>query len=104
MADRKVYMIIDIEAKDAKAYERYTQKVAPIVKRHGGHYLARGGKIIPVSGNWNPKRVVVIEFPSHEAIKQCFSSREYKEIAPLRINSTVSRTILVEGVSASELL
>ena len=94
-----LYMIIDIEVKDNQLYEQYTQRAMPIVKKHGGRYLVRGGKVTSVSGGWNPKRVVVIEFLSHEAIKQCFSSQEYKEIASSRINSITSRTIVVEGIS-----
>lgn len=89
------YRIIDIKDDNSRLYDEYTQKAMPIVKKYGGRYLVRGGKVIFVSGNWNPKRVVMIKFPSHKAIEQCFSSQEYKDIASLRFNSTTSKAIIV---------
>jgi uncharacterized protein (DUF1330 family) len=95
METPKAYMIIDIKVDNLRLYDECTQKAMPIVKKYGGRYLVRGGKVVSVSDNWNPERVVVIEFPSHKAIEQCFSSREYKDIASLRVNSTTSKAIIV---------
>jgi anaerobic selenocysteine-containing dehydrogenase/uncharacterized protein (DUF1330 family) len=92
-----VYTIMDIKVDDREVYSAYIEKVSSIVEKHGGRYLARGGKVTPIVGNWNPERIVLIEFPSAEMLAQCFSSEEYKEIAPLRERSTTSRAIVVEG-------
>ena len=61
-----VYVIIDIAVRDEAAkgdYLQYVEKVRPIVEKHGGRYLVRGGRITPIAGNWKPERVVLIEFP-----------------------------------------
>jgi len=96
-----VYVIIDI-AVQGKAekivYAQYIEEVRPIVERHGGRYLARGGRVTPVAGDWKPERVVLIEFPSVDHVKQWWNSPEYKAIAGLREQSTEARAILVEGV------
>ena len=69
-----------------------------IVEKYKGRYLVRGGKITPISGNWNPERIVVIEFPSSQDIRLWLSSSEYKEIVGLREISTITKAIMVGGV------
>jgi len=91
------YFLADIEVKDEKMYTVYTDKAPEIIKKYGGIYLIKGGEATTVSGNWNPKRVILIEFPSREALDECFNSAEYREIAPLREKSTTSKAIIVEG-------
>jgi uncharacterized protein (DUF1330 family) len=91
------YVIIEIEVKDDEAYSEYVEKVRPVVEKHEGRYLCRGGAITPVSGNWNPERIILIEFPSTDAVLRCFNSKEYREIAHLRESSTRGRAIIVEG-------
>ena len=91
------YVIIEIEVRDRGMYSAYVEKVRPIIEKFGGGYLSRGGAVTPVSGDWNPERIVLIEFPSREAVRQCFASPEYLEIAHLREASTAGRAIIVEG-------
>ena len=92
-----VYMIIDVTIRDHDLYSRYVESVAEVVERYGGRYLVRGGKVTPLSGNWNPERMIVIEFDTVEQLQRCFRSAEYLELAPLREQSTDSRAIVAEG-------
>ncbi len=93
-----VYLLVDITVLDAAQYGEYIRRVPAIVAKHGGRYLVRGGKIVPISGDWQPDRVIVVEFPSFSHIEQWFNSPEYQEIAPLRLGSTRGRVIAVEGL------
>ncbi|MCX7014723.1 MAG: DUF1330 domain-containing protein [Candidatus Sumerlaeota bacterium] len=92
-----VYLIIDITVTDPDAYAEYVAKVPDTVIKHGGCYLARGGTVVPLIGEWRPERVVVVEFPSFDHMNQWFQSPEYRELAPLRERSTRDRAIAVEG-------
>jgi uncharacterized protein (DUF1330 family) len=92
-----VYLIADIEVHDPQRYAQYTDQAQGIIARHGGRYLVRGGTVTPLSGNWHPERVVVIAFDSIERLRACFASPEYRAIAPLRLESTTSRSIVIEG-------
>ena len=95
-----VYVIIDISIRDQAtkaAYAQYVEKVRPIVEKHGGRYLARGGKITPVAGDWRPERIILIEFPSADHVKRWWNSPEYRAIAGLREQSTQAKAIIVEG-------
>lgn len=93
-----VFMVIDVKIKDRETYEKYVKKVKPLVESYGGRYIVRGGGITPIAGGWEPERIIIIEFENSEGFRNCFSSPEYNKITGLRESSTLSRTILVEGV------
>jgi len=92
-----VYMVIEVEVKDNELYSKYIEKVPDVLQKYGGRYLVKGGKITPLSGNWNPERIVLIEFDSIEQLQRCFKSKEYLELAPLREQSIISKAIVVDG-------
>ena len=73
------------------------QKVPLTVKKLGGRYLVRGGKITTLSGEWHPERVILLEFDGMEEARNWLTSREYAEVAPLRENSTITNSILIES-------
>ncbi len=96
-----VFLIIEIEVSEPGMYSEYVRRVPEIIEKHGGRYLVRGGKVTPLSGNWNPERIIVVEFETVEQIRSCLGSPEYLELAPLRERSTASRAIIVDGHSSS---
>jgi uncharacterized protein (DUF1330 family) len=91
------YVLIEIKIQDRNTYFQYIEKARPIIESYGGHYLIRGGKITPLFGDWNPERIILIEFPCHEDVERCFKSKEYLEIAKHRENSTITRSVILEG-------
>lgn len=93
-----VYMIIEIQVKDAALYAQYVAQVPQVIKKYGGRYLARGGKVTAVAGSWHPERVIILAFDSFAQAKKCFESPQYLAIAPLREKSTIGRSILVDGI------
>jgi uncharacterized protein (DUF1330 family) len=58
------YLIADIEVTDPVAYEEYRKTVPAMIATHGGKYLVRAGKTEVLEGSWQPRRMVVVEFPS----------------------------------------
>ena len=91
------YLILDIEVTDQELYAEYVARARTIIENAGGRYLVRGGRVITLSGEWHPKRLVVIEFTSVELAQQCLASPEYRAIAPLRERGAISRAIIAEG-------
>ena len=92
-----VYFLIEItEIHDPDQYAQYVEKAAPIVARYGGQYIVRSNRLTPLSGTWQAQRIILIRFESHAQIERCFSSTAYKQIAPLREQSTRSKTLLIE--------
>jgi uncharacterized protein (DUF1330 family) len=97
-----VFMVIESRVRDSTLYSQYIQLVAPIIEKYGGRYLVRGGKIIPLGSEWNPERMIILEFPAEENIKQWLSSPEYQKIAPIREQGADTRAILLEGLIDKE--
>lgn len=91
------YLVVDIEVTDPEAYEGYRRQVPSLVEKHGGKYLVRGGSFEILEGDWSPKRLVVLEFPTIEAAKGFYGSEEYRPLKEIRINATKSNLVLVEG-------
>ena len=90
-------MILEIEVVDADTYADYVKQAPATVAHYGGRYLVRGGEITPLTGGWNPQRMVVIEFPSMKRFNEWLTSPEYSAIAPLREQSTKGTSLVVEG-------
>ena len=93
------YMIVDIDIHDQPAYvAEYAKFVPAIVARHGGKYLARGGKTEVMEGEWIPKRIALFEFPNVDAAKAFLSDPEYQPLKAVRHRVAKTNAITVEGV------
>ncbi len=91
-------VIAEIDVHNAELFEEYRLKVPPLVQQYGGRYLARGGKAELFEGEREPKRVVVIEFPTLEQAKAWHDSVEYQPLITIRQQASEGRMIVVEGV------
>lgn len=92
------YVIANVTVKDPERYEQYKSMVGPTVEAYGGRYLARGGEVETMEGRWNPNRLVILEFESAERAKAWWASEEYARAKALRIATTESDLVIVEGV------
>lgn len=72
--------------------------VAPTLEPYGGRYIVRGGTVETLEGEWSPKRLVIIEFPSVERAKAWWNSDEYEEAKTLRQACARSEIIVVQGL------
>ena len=66
--------------------------------QYGGRFLARGGDIDTLEGEWSPKRLVIIEFPSVAQACAWADSPEYAPAKRLRLLASISNLIVVDGV------
>ena len=92
------FVIADITVNDPKRYEEYKKLAPPAIAAYGGKYLARGGKSEKLEGNWEPDRVVILEFESIEKAKEWLDSQEYRKARMLRHKTASSNMILVEAL------
>jgi uncharacterized protein (DUF1330 family) len=93
------YVIVDIEITNPQAYQEYVALAPATVKQYGGEYLVRGGKVETIEGDWTPKRIAILRFDSVEQAKKWLDSPEYTAIKDIRIQNTITKKILVEGVA-----
>jgi uncharacterized protein (DUF1330 family) len=92
------YLIADIQVTDPAAFERYRQAVPATIAAYGGRYLARGGRTEVLEGDWQPRRVVILEFPTLARLHEWYGSPDYLPLLALRQASTTSRVVITEGL------
>ena len=93
------YVINDMVVTDPVLFEEYKKLLPPTVAQYGGRFLARGGRTDTLEGEWSPKRLVIIEFPSVAQARAWADSPEYAPAKRLRPITTLSNLIVVEGVA-----
>jgi uncharacterized protein (DUF1330 family) len=92
------YVILDIDVKDTAGYEEYKKQGAATLAAFGARPVARGGRTEVLEGDWQPKRVVMIEFGSMEEARRWWDSPEYKEAKKLRHRSARTNAVIIDGL------
>ena len=69
------YVIFDVEIRDPARYQEFMAGVKPALEQAGARYLARGGAHKVYEGDWEPRRIVLLEFLSIEAWEAFYTAR-----------------------------
>lgn len=91
------YVIVDIDVTDPERYEQYKAATPATIAAAGGRYLARGGKVTLFEGDWQPSRLVVLEFEDVAAAERWYESEAYQAAKKLREGGARMRMVAVEG-------
>ena len=92
-----VYAVVNIRITDPDRYAEYIEQAPPTIAHYGGKYLARGGKVEVLEGEWTLQRLVILEFESMERFNEWYNSPEYAPLKQVRGETTVSDFVVVEG-------
>ena len=91
------YIIVDVTIHNAENYEGYKKLTPASIAAYDGKFIVRGGTTESLEGDWQPGRVVVLEFPTVERAKQWWASEEYAPAKAIRQANAETKMILVEG-------
>jgi uncharacterized protein (DUF1330 family) len=92
------YVIVNVDVHDQDRYDEYRKLVPATLEKYGGKFLARGGAIELLEGDWSPTRLVVLEFDSIESARRWHDSVEYAGPMAIRKQSARTDMVVVEGV------
>ena len=92
------FVIFEVDVKDPERYEQYRAAAPATLSGFGGRYIARGGRTECLEGEWEPKRVVLLEFPSYEQARAWFDSSEYAAAREIRSGAAEATIVVVDGV------
>ena len=92
------YVITEVEITDAERYAEFLGQVTATVEGHGGKFIARGGAIDVVEGDWTPSRFALLKFDSVEQAKAWLTSPKYTALNELRTSSSNINMVIVEGL------
>jgi uncharacterized protein (DUF1330 family) len=92
------YLIFDIDIRDKARYQEFMAGVKPALEAAGARYLARGGAHTVYEGDWQPRRIVLLEFPSTKAADDFYNGETYRSLKATRDECSSARLVLVEGI------
>lgn len=92
------YFIVDqLEVTDAETMKKYAAGVADTVAKYNGKIVVRGGDFEVKEGDWQPKRIIVLEFPDMDTLRGWYDGPEYADLKSMRLASSRSNAVMVEG-------
>jgi len=96
------FTLIDIEVHDGQAFSRYVQGHMESLRAAGGQFLAAGGRIEVIEGNWKPRRVILHRWPAVQAFRNWYASDAYRPWRDLRHSVSNANVSLVAGLSDAQ--
>lgn len=79
------YVVVTIKkVLDLEAFREYAGKVAPIIERYGGKYVAVDNSPDVKDGEWPFARTVIVQYPNFAAAQKWYGSADYQAIIPIR--------------------
>lgn len=91
------FIVFDIDVHDTAGYEEYRRLGSKALADYGSRFLVRGGPAETLEGDWNPRRIVVLEFDSDEQARGWYHSTDYQAAKHIRDQTARSIGIIVQG-------
>ena len=92
------YLIFDVDIRDMTRYQDFMAGVKPALEAAGARYLVRGGPHKVYEGEWSPRRLVLLEFPSAEAAEAFYNGEVYRSLKAIRDECSSANLVMVEGL------
>lgn len=90
------FVLVEVNIHDPELYESYKKLTPGSLEPFGGRFVVRGAKTESLEGDWNPERLVILEFPSVEKAKAWWSSELYSKAKDIRYRAAHSKMLVVE--------
>jgi len=91
------YIIVDVKISNHEDYEEYKKLTPASITAYDGRFIVRGGKTETLEGDWDPERIVVLEFPTVERAREWWASEMYSPAKQIRQRTATTQMIVVEG-------
>ena len=93
-----VYFIVQIDIHDQDGYDRYAEQAGPTMVGTDGIPLVVDDAPVLLEGSWHGSRTIVIQFPDEAAFRKWYDSPAYQDALKLRLASTSSNAVLLQGL------
>lgn len=92
------YLLAEVKWHDLAMRDEYIDKIGPTLETWGGRIINLPSvEPLALEGEWNPLRLVIIEFSTMDALKGWYDSPEYAPLKRLREHGARSNLVAVEG-------
>jgi uncharacterized protein (DUF1330 family) len=93
----KAYLVLDFSLNDFAGFKEYITRIPAFIDKHSGQYIVRGARPTPIEGDWEPQRIVIIEFPKRTKAEAFLSDPDIQDLFKIRHDTTTSKLLLVDG-------
>jgi uncharacterized protein (DUF1330 family) len=83
---------------DPEKSAEYARRAGPQIKEYGGEIVTARGQVQVLEGDWDPRMVTIIRFPSMERLLAWYHSADYAPLKELRLQSSHGDFVVVESV------
>jgi uncharacterized protein (DUF1330 family) len=91
------FVIVEVSIHDHIEYEEYKKLTPATVAAYDGKFVVRGGQTETLEGDWQPERIVILEFPTVERAKEWWNSELYSNAKVIRQRTAATKMIVVQG-------
>ena len=95
------YFVIDLNVPDPQKLAEYETAANPLLSKYGAKVLTRAAAddYDVIEGDWQPRRLVILEYPSLHAIHEFYNDPEFQPAKKARqaVPSASANAIAVEG-------
>ena len=91
------YVLVEVSIHNQTTYEDYKKLTPAAIAAYDGKFIVRGGQTETLEGEWQPERIVVLEFPTVERAKEWWNSETYAEAKAIRQKAANTKMIVVQG-------
>ena len=91
------YVIVEVSIQDPNDYEEYKKLTPATIAAYNGRFVVRGGQTETLEGDWQPERIVVLEFPTVNRAKEWWASDVYSKTKTIRQRRAKTKMIVVQG-------
>ncbi len=99
------FFVIDLNVPDPQKLAQYETAATPLLKKHGAKILTRAGAgdYDVIEGDWQPRRLVILEYPCLDAIHQFYNDPAFQPAKKARQNvpGAIANAIAVEGAPST---
>jgi uncharacterized protein (DUF1330 family) len=90
-----ILVLIDLTVHDVPAMSEYETLVTPIMASYGGKPIAKQQQPEVYEGAWSPTWMVVLEFPTRDAVRAFYDAPEYQPLKAMRNAAATSNGLIV---------
>jgi uncharacterized protein (DUF1330 family) len=92
------YVIVEVNVENTLEYEEYKKLTPTTLAAFDGKFIVRGGQTETLEGEWQPDRIVILEFPTVDRAKEWWNSDDYTKAQAIRQRTAKTKMIVVQGV------
>ena len=93
------YLIVElVEMKDTDAFAEYRRRIGAVMNEYDGEFLSVGANLTLLEGEWHPRVVAIMTFPTMDHIRDVYESPDHLPLRELRHRAGRFNFVAVEGL------